>query len=406
MKLTHRILTAASLLLTLSVVGACKDDTAPDSGAGGAGGAGGAAPDLSKMDQAASNYADIVLATYKDTLSAAQDLDAAVDDFVAAPTEKGLADCRKAWLAARPPYLQSEVFRFYGGPIDNPDDDFEGLLNSWPLDEAYIDYTVDDPSAGIINDTSVELTADELVGLNAKDGEKNIATGYHAVEFLLWGQDLSKTGPGDRKYTDYTDGKPNADRRGQYLKIVSQLIVDQLTTVVAAWEDGKDNYRKDFLATKSDEQLRRILTGMVTLSGFETGGERLQAAYDTGNQEDEHSCFSDNTDVDMIEDVRGVQNVYLGKYKTLAGDEIGDGVGIFTIIEGTDAALAKELKDRIATSLALANELEQPFDQGIALGNTEGRAKVLALITSLRTYQAKQLEKAFTEFGLSIPNPE
>ncbi|MCA9572117.1 MAG: iron-regulated protein, partial [Myxococcales bacterium] len=159
---------------------------------------------------AVSNYAAIVEATYADTLAGAKALDAAVGAFVAAPSDTTLADARDAWRASRVPYLQTEVFRFYEGPIDDPETGPEGLLNAWPLDEHYIDYVEGDPDTGIVNGTE-PLDGATLEALNEVGGEKNIATGYHAVEFLLWGQDHSDTGPGDRPYTDYvTDGSGTA----------------------------------------------------------------------------------------------------------------------------------------------------------------------------------------------------
>jgi hypothetical protein len=41
---------------------------------------------------------------------------------------------QRAWLAARPAYLQSEVFRFYGKPIDAEKGGAEPFLNAWPMD--------------------------------------------------------------------------------------------------------------------------------------------------------------------------------------------------------------------------------------------------------------------------------
>ena len=58
-----------------------------------------------------------------------------------------------------------------------------------------------------------EITAEALTAANEEGGETNISTGWHAIEFLLWGQDLSATGPGARPATDYTTA-PNAERRG------------------------------------------------------------------------------------------------------------------------------------------------------------------------------------------------
>ncbi len=346
---------------------------------------------------ALSTYADLVHANYADSLSAAMELDTAIDAFLAAPDATGLDAARDAWLAAREPYLQTEVFRFYGGPIDDEDDGPEGLINAWPLDEAYIDAVADDPMAGIVNDPSVTLSADGLMSLNEQGGEENIATGFHAIEFLLWGQDLSTDGPGDRPHTDFVDGEaPNADRRRAYLAIVSDLLVEHLAGLTAEWDPADGVYRGAFLTGTTEDGLRKVLTGMIVLAGFETGGERLQTALDSGDQEDEHSCFSDNTHRDMVQDVRGIQNVWRGRYGSVQG------TGIKAVVEARDADLAGRIDARVDESLALAEALQPPFDREIAAGNTEGNARVQALIESLRALEG-ELEAAFRFFELSIP---
>ena len=354
---------------------------------------------------AVANYADIVHASYTDSLSTANALKEANAALVEDPTEEALDDARDAWLEAREPYLQTEVYRFYEGPIDNAENGPEGLINAWPLDENYIDYVEDDDSAGIVNDTDVTIDAATLESKNEEGGEKNIATGYHAIEFLLWGQDLSEDGPGARPYTDYVEGgtAANQERRGQYLNTVSELLADELEGLVAAWAPGDEtNYRADIVNAEPKEGLRRILTGMIVLSGFETGGERLQAALDAGDQEEEHSCFSDNTHRDMIQDVQGVQNVFLGTYTRLDGSKI-EGTGIRHVIEARDEELAQAIEDKIAESLANANALHVPFDQEIQSDNEEGKARVTALVTSLQELEAL-LQDAFRLFELDIPD--
>lgn len=354
------------------------------------------------------HYAHIVHATYRDTAAQAADLQAKVEAFLAAPSEAGLEAARDAWRAAREPYLQSEVFRFYDGPIDNPIDGPEGQINAWPLDENYIDYVAGDDAAGIVNDPEATIDAEALMALNEAGGEANIATGYHAIEFLLWGQDHDPDGPGDRPYTDFvTDGSGTANnqaRRAEYLRVTTALLAEQLAHVAEAWTPGAANYGAEFTAAAPEVGLERILTGMIVLSGFETGGERLQTSYDSGEQEDEHSCFSDNTHRDMVQDVRGIQNVWLGSYTKLDGTALS-GVGVKDVVAAVDADLASTLDARIAESLALAEALQPPFDREIAFDNTAGRARVLALIQSLRT-QESLLQDAFRAFGLSVPEVE
>jgi putative iron-regulated protein len=361
---------------------------------------------------AVENYADIVYASYADSLAAAQELDAAVGSFVAAPSEQGLTAARTAWLASREPYLQTEVYRFYDGPIDNPDEDApgpEGLINAWPLDEQYIDYVVGGEDEGMVNDPMMTIDKDTIIQANEGIDEKSISTGYHAIEFLLWGQDMAPNGPGNRPFTDYVVGEggtaANQERRGQYLTTVSDLLVENLQTLVDAWDpDGDDNYRADFLALEPAEALGKIMSGMIILSGFETGGERVQAALDTHDQEDEHSCFSDNTHRDMVQDVRGVRNVWTGEYVRSNRTTV-EGTSLREVIAAGDADVAQRISDRIDQSLTLAGDIEPPFDQEIAPGNTAGNARVLAVAESLFE-QSRVLEEAFQVYGLTrIPDP-
>ena len=355
---------------------------------------------------AVSAYAELVEASYADSLADAETLNERVLAFVAAPSDATLDDARGAWLQSREPYLQTEVYRFYDGPIDNPDDGPEGLLNAWPLDEHYLDYVEGDAEAGLINDTTLTLDADTLVTLNEAGGEKNIATGYHAVEFLLWGQDLNDDGPGARPYTDYVVGEggtaSNQDRRGAYLSLVSDLMLTHLGQVADAWAPGAA-YRAAFEADP-ERSFAKILTGMIVLSGFETGGERLQASLDSGDQEDEHSCFSDNTHRDMVQDVRGVLNVWEGQYSRLDGALVS-GVSVREIVEEVAPDLAASLDAQIRESLTLAEALQAPYDQEIAPGNAEGNARVQALVVSLRA-QEELLFEVFTAFGLTVQIPE
>jgi putative iron-regulated protein len=391
-------------LLCFGLIG-CGDDDSSDANRGDD--AGPTAIPAALTHEASEAYQSIALASYEDSYEAALALDAALNALVDGPSEQTLEAARDAWLAAREPYLQTEVFRFYDGPIDNADVGVEGLVNAWPLDESYIDYVVGDEEAGIVNDPSIEISAETLSELNEEGAEDHIATGYHAIEFLLWGQDLDTEGPGARPYSDYVTGPEgthaNQDRRGQYLLTVSALLADNLKTLVDAWAENEANYRAEFEELSEEDALRNILTGMITLSGFETGGERLQAALDTRDQEDEHSCFSDNTHRDMIQDIQGVLNVYTGSYRRTDGTTVS-GESIRAVVEVHDAALAEEIEERIETSLSLAKALETPFDREIDNSNEGGRERVQDLVDSLRI-QEGLLEEVFQGFGLAIPVP-
>ena len=335
----------------------------------------------SVKQDAISTYADIVFASYEDSLTLAQELKTAVDAFLTAPGESMLAAAKDAWLAAREPYGQTEVYRFYGGPIDDANGP-EGLLNAWPLDEAYVDYVEGVPDAGIINNTAdyPEIDKELFESLNEVGAEENVSTGYHALEFLLWGQDLSAETSGQRPYTDYTTA-PHADRRGAYLATAAELLVENLQTLVNAWDpEVSGNYRESFLAADPDASLTNILTGMGVLAKSELAGERIFTAYDNQDQEDEHSCFSDNTHRDIVNNFQGIENVYVGRYERIDGSVV-EGTGLNAVVAEADSSLNETMTALLEQAASETQAIPAPFDQAII--SDEARPQIFELVSTL-----------------------
>lgn len=386
-----KITLSAFALFTLFTISSCKKETDKVS------------DQLKK--EVVQNYATVVYENYSDALLKAEQLKTSIDNFVASPSALTLEAAKQAWLAARNPYGQTEVYRFYGGPID---DDFgpEGLLNAWPMDEAFLDYVQGNATSGIINDVANYPTLSKSVieSLNETGGETNISCGFHAVEFLLWGQDLSASSAGARPYTDYlTVGgtAANAERRAEYLQICAELIVDHLQEMVDAWSpNSSSNYRSTFVGQNSDISLKYILQGMGFLSKGELAGERLEVAYDTQLQEDEHSCFSDNTHNDVLMNAQAIKNVYLGTYTKSNGSVVGT-KGIYEILKVKKEDLAETLLTAVSQSVVTCSEIPAPFDQQILSSNVAGRAKVKAAIDALKA-QGDLLSSAANELGLDI----
>ncbi|CAN7683014.1 iron-regulated protein [Acidovorax sp. LjRoot66] len=348
----------------------------------------------------AAQYATLVHANYEDTLASAKAMQAAIKAFTAQPSAETLAEARKTWLAAREFYGQTEAFRFYGGPIDD-DKGPEGQINAWPMDESYVDSVEGKPKAGLINNRKIAITKKALAAQNERGGEENIATGWHAIEFLLWGQDLSETGPGNRNFEDFVDGKkPNADRRRQYLTVVTELLVDDLGFLVKSWApDAKSNYRAKF-AKGNMESVRKMLVGLGSLSRGELAGERLEVALNSQDQEDEHSCFSDNTHRDAVTNAKGIQNVWLGEYQRADGSTV-KGASLRDLVAARNPALADKTTKQIAASVAAAEAIQAPFDREIIGGkDAPGRQRIQKTIDSL-TQQSKDLVEAANAIGIT-----
>jgi len=345
-------------------------------------------------------YAEIVFATYEDAHMEAVDLKNAIDAFVAAPSEALLTAAKQAWLNAREPYGQTEAFRFSGGPIDDGDGP-EGLLNAWPLDEGYIDYVNGNPLSGIVNDLAVTIDKETLEALNEEGGEKNISIGYHAIEFLLWGQDTTLETAGNRPYTDYLIGGTNLNqaRRGAYLKVCAELLVDHLQLMVDAWKENGP-YFMQFMAMDDDQCLTNILTGMGVLGKSELAGERMYTALDNQDQEDEHSCFSDNTHRDIYLNFKGISNIYYGTYTRVNG-VIVDGTSLYEIIQVKNKDLNASLSAAFAAAETSIQAIGIPFDKALTQETTGSSGPISTAVNNLRTLGDK-IAEAGSELDLTI----
>ncbi|MEX2692331.1 imelysin family protein [Rhizobium mongolense] len=384
-------------------------------------------PALADTDAAAvvKHYAEVAHAKYEDSLITAKALDKAIDAFLKTPNDETLKAAKDAWLAARVPYQQTEVYRF-GNPIV---DDWEGKVNAWPLDEGLIDYV--DTSYGAESDENAlyvaNVIANKTIKIDGKDidaskltpeflsgtlqeaggVEANVATGYHAIEFLLWGQDLNGTGPGagSRPATDYdlkncTHG--NCDRRAEYLKSASTLLVSDL-------QEMTDNWVADGAATKNVETdpkagLVAILTGMGSLSYGELAGERMKLGLLLHDPEEEHDCFSDNTYNSHLNDAIGIAAAYTGEYTRVDGTKLS-GPSLHDLVAAKDKALDTEVAGKLKTTLdamhamAKRGETVEKYDQMIAEGNKDGNAAVQAAVDGL-VDQTKSIQRVIAALDL------
>jgi putative iron-regulated protein len=363
-----------------------------------------------------SNYATIASANYTDTYTTAVDMQTEINTFLENPSETTLKAAQNAWLYARDFYGQTEAYRESNGPIDN--DDLlgtEGQINAWPLDEGYIDYVFEASTGGYINngliaDDTFVLTEDNIVAKNEEGKDDNISTGWHAIEFLLWGQDLNYdtvnhtldnySVSGLRTYTDYTTAD-YATRRGEYLSIVTDLLVSDLKDLNDTWLEG-GSYRTTFEALDQKTALTNISNGIGFISNGEVALERLDPAIDEG-QENEHSCFSDNTTQDMWANVNGLNNIIVGSYTTESGATVS-GVSLIDIVNEFDAYTATALEGAASTTisqLTILIGLNKNFDEIIS-EETLGSGGPAGLLSSALKAQGTAVSEAATTLGISI----
>ncbi|WP_299962991.1 imelysin family protein [uncultured Roseobacter sp.] len=400
-----------------------------------------AAPAFADKAAVLGTYADIALAKYTDSLTSAQTLLAAVQTLTETPSAEALEAAKHAWLAARVPYQQTEVYRFGNAIVD----DWEGKVNAWPLDEGLIDYVdatyggatdeneyavlnvIANPSFTLSGETvdAAEITPALLEGaLHEADGvESNVATGYHAVEFLLWGQDLNGHGPGagNRPWTDYATGEActggHCDRRADYLTAATELLVSDLEWMVAQWQDGGE--ARTQLTADENAGISTILTGMGSLSYGEQAGERMRLGLMLNDPEEEHDCFSDNTHNSHFYDAMGIRNVYLGSYTSIDGTVVS-GPSLSALVAEADAGVDAELRAKLDTTMLEMSEMKTAAEAGFAYdmmlerGNDAGEALIMGAVDAL-VDQTRSIERAVAALGVeqiefegsdSLDNPD
>lgn len=380
--------------------------------------------DLSKA-AVLENYANIAEAKYADSLTTAKRLQDAVNALVDAPSADALETAKEAWLAARVPYQQTEVYRFGNAIVD----DWEGKVNAWPLDEGLIDYVdasyggpSDENAAAVLNvvaNASFSLSGETVDAskitpallegtLQEADGvEANVATGYHAIEFLLWGQDLNGTsaGAGDRAWTDYATGEActngNCDRRAQYLVAATELLISDLEWMASQWAEGGEA-RQTVLADEGTG-ISTILTGMGSLSYGEVAGERMRLGVMLNDPEEEHDCFSDNTHNSHYYDGLGIQNIYLGEYVRIDGSLVS-GPSLSDLVAQIDPQLDSEMTGKLATTMQALGRIKTAaesgfsYDQMLERGNEAGEALIMGGVNGLID-QTRSIERIVAALG-------
>ena len=448
MKESTKILGALSLATILTISGCnSSDDTKEIAGA----------KSTDKQAEVLTSYANIATDVYVDTLTDAKALQSALRTFTATPNDTTLQAAKDAWLVSRESYLQTEALRLSNGPIDAEEGwvadaygALEGQLNAWPLNEHMIDYTTDadgNITSGNIIDTasafkpipdgdnaeseSVEstiITPAVLTALNENGGDANVATGYHAIEFLLWGQDQDYNSfiddtitngadrAGERPVEDYTSNA-NADRRKDYLTAAADKMVMDLQVLADAWSktassncstDATGCYRAAFLGTlsgadasknlSSDEALENIFFGMGQFIKTELANERIAVAVLNASEEDEHSCFSDNTHRDILQDFAGFTNVLKASYN---GKSYGTSMYSLASSENQKAmdALILRIEAKInKVDAAAKNGIH--FDYQIKAGS-DTRQDIIDMKSTMRKL-GDEMPKVANDFGITI----
>ncbi|RKU20457.1 peptidase M75 [Candidatus Poribacteria bacterium] len=300
------------------------------------------------------NFANkVVLATYSDLDDKACELLEAVKVLAADTTQANLEKAQQAWVATRTPWEQSEAFLF--GPVDTQG--LDPALDSWPVDHVNLQSVLDS------ND---DLTVEYVSGL--EDTQK----GFHTIEFLLFRD-------GDQREASDITG-----RELQYLVSSTENLRISTSQLKQAWSPAGENF-SSAVATAGEEGnaiypsqsagVQEMVNGMITIAD-EVANGKISDPY---NEEDTtlvESQFSFNSISDFQDNIRGIQNVYLGKF-------VNDGQGLNEFVNSKDSELDSRFQSEVQKAIDTIGAIPDPFRDSI----TDNRPAVQAAIDAVSKVQ-------------------
>ncbi len=330
------------LLITSALIVGCEDDEED--------------VDLGEVYDAGTILNDfantVVLATYTDLDNKAGELLAAVKALETETTQANLEKAQQAWKATRKPWEQSESFLF--GPVDTQG--LDPALDSWPVNHVDLQSVLDS------ND---DLTKDYVGGL------EDTLKGFHTIEFLLFRD-------GDqRKASDITE------RELQYLVSVTENLKASTSQLRMAWAPDGENFSKTVASAgdgnavypSQSSAVQEMVNGMITIAD-EVANGKISDPYNESDTTLVESQFSFNSISDFQDNIRGIQNVYMGKF-------VNDGQGLNEFVKSKDAELDTRFQTEVQKAIDTIGAIPDPFRDSI----TENRSAVQAAIDAVSKVQ-------------------
>ncbi len=309
---------------------------------------------------------NVILASYEDFAVKAKGLSEALATFKSASTDKNLQKVQFAWRDTRRPWEQTEAFLF--GPVDSQG--IDPAMDSWPVNRTDLDAvlngsnTLDIPFVTALDDT---------------------LHGFHTVEYLIFG------GDNDKKAADITP------REMEYLVSTASLLDTHINTLADAWKPTGDNFVKEFATAgkgsttypSETSALQELVNGMVAIVD-EVGNGKIADPFSQSNHELVESQFSFNSLLDFENNIRGVENIYLGRYLQ------NDGPGLNDLVRRNDATLDTKIRQKIDAAINAIQAIPFPFRDSIK--DPQGRVfietaqeKVVELQTLLESELATKI---------------
>ena len=302
---------------------------------------------------------NIIINTYGNLNQKATALLTAVNQLSTSKTSANLTVTKNAWVETRVYWEQSEGFLY--GPVDN--EGIDPAMDTWPVDVTAMN--------DILNSSS-PITVATLEN-------NNEARGFHLIEFLLWGEDGTKTA--DQLTT----------RQLELLKAAAQDLQNNTQKLYNGWIASSGNFVDNFINPSPNAYpsyvavLEEITEGLITIAD-EVGNSKIEDPLNsegsTPYPQLEESRFSNNSKLDFADNIRSIQNIYLG-----IGNGAGNGKGLSSLVAAKNPTLDAKIKASITESINAINAIPGTFTSAISNNRNEVKAaqiKVNALHTILQ----------------------
>ncbi len=249
-------------------------------------------------------YLSLASQQFKTTCSNAEQLQASVQLFLTAPSKKTLKETRQHWLSSHNSYIASKLFRTLN--IKHPELDHSQIdpvkhsltirIDQSPMLPGYLDAVKGYPQSGYVF-SPLPIDAETLNNEHQFSDTLYVTLGFHAIEFLLWGEGNEQA----RTSSDYatlTNIKENPElpqaRRSQLLSLTTQLLSDDLQTQCKEWTNTEGYYPSKLSEKPEEEQNEYIVTSIEQLlSDIQINRAQIKSATE------HHSAFAQSDEQDL-----------------------------------------------------------------------------------------------------------
>ena len=318
-----------------------------------------------EYDAIINQYVDqVVLPTYNDLKAKNSALYQAVVAFGDAPSDAN----------------SSEAFLF--GPV--ADYGLDPNMDSWPLDQEAIVKMLESQQWNEMKWTGDYDEDDEAIA-----AAQNVR-GFHTLEFLAFRDGKART-LNDKATDDeaanavYNAG--NATAWAQYMRNTAQLLVDDVTTLCEAWNNG---YAAKFKSHNGGEFtsglscIEQLIDGCIDIAG-EVGQAKIGDPYDlyvSGKTNEAlyavESWYSWHSRDDYTNNIYSIRNAYYGSL-----DKIVNKNSLSALVAKYNAELDAEVKAAITNAANAIQAIPQPFRNNINSNEAQAAMEACAELSDI-----------------------